>query len=242
MAEHQLPKLIVRVRFPSPAPEDHPWSERSFRERPGSTLQDHPRLGVYLAKRSQLVADLAFQVQDQVCQGDVEPSLGTTGKPPEHRPHQRNRGVAGRQRHQFPRPPTNRRRRPPRNSPGPVETTPRPGYRARHLPASRCEGRRATGRTHRTQSRRLQANARTKDPNGVRAGRPRPADSTPQPSHRGAPNMSLHAARRWQDRQHTAESGSSFQIEGRAPPGRVGVSSLRCGPRLLAPSFHRLKP
>ena len=34
---HRLPKLTVRVRFPSSAPEDHPWSERVFRERPGST-------------------------------------------------------------------------------------------------------------------------------------------------------------------------------------------------------------
>jgi len=61
-------------------------------------------------------------------------------------------------------------------------------------------------------------NARTKDPNGVRAGHQRPADSTPQPSHRGARNMRLHAARRWQDRQHTAESGSSFQIKRRVRP------------------------
>src|SRR5215213_4941462 len=61
-------------------------------------------------------------------------------------------------------------------------------------------------------------NARTRDPNGVRAGRPRPADSTPQPSHRGAQNMRLHAARQWQDRQHTAESGSSFQIKRRVRP------------------------
>jgi conjugative relaxase-like TrwC/TraI family protein len=38
-----------------------------------STLQDHPVWGVYLAKRSQLVADLADQVQDRVCQGDAEP-------------------------------------------------------------------------------------------------------------------------------------------------------------------------
>jgi hypothetical protein len=27
MAEHQLPKLTVRVRFPSSAPENYPWSE-----------------------------------------------------------------------------------------------------------------------------------------------------------------------------------------------------------------------
>jgi hypothetical protein len=37
MAEHQLPKLTVRVRFPSSAPETDPWSEALFLERPGST-------------------------------------------------------------------------------------------------------------------------------------------------------------------------------------------------------------
>src|SRR4029453_6436092 len=56
--------------------------------------------------------------------------------------------------------------------------------------------------------------ARTNNPNGVPAGRPRPADSTPQSSNRGAQNMRLHSTRRWQDRQgtmagqHTAEFGS----------------------------------
>jgi len=39
--------------------------------------------------------------------------------------------------------------------------------------------------------------ARTNNPNGVPAGRPRPADSTPQSSNRGAQNMRLHSAR-WQ--------------------------------------------
>jgi hypothetical protein len=37
MAEHQLPKLTVRVRFPSSAPQDSPWSEAIFLELPGST-------------------------------------------------------------------------------------------------------------------------------------------------------------------------------------------------------------
>jgi hypothetical protein len=37
MAEHQLPKLTVRVRFPSSAPENSPWSDTIFRERSGST-------------------------------------------------------------------------------------------------------------------------------------------------------------------------------------------------------------
>jgi hypothetical protein len=37
MAEHQLPKLTVRVRFPSSAPENYPWSDTPFPERPDST-------------------------------------------------------------------------------------------------------------------------------------------------------------------------------------------------------------
>jgi hypothetical protein len=37
------------------------------------TLHDHPVWGDYLAKRSQLVADLAGQVQDHACQSDAEP-------------------------------------------------------------------------------------------------------------------------------------------------------------------------
>ena len=37
MAEHQLPKLTVRVRFPSSAPENYPLVRRHFRERSDST-------------------------------------------------------------------------------------------------------------------------------------------------------------------------------------------------------------
>ena len=37
MAEHQLPKLTVRVRFPSSAPDNYPWSDAIFPERRGST-------------------------------------------------------------------------------------------------------------------------------------------------------------------------------------------------------------
>ncbi len=44
MAEHQLPKLTVRVRFPSSAPQDSPWSEAIFLERPGLNV-DQLRLG-----------------------------------------------------------------------------------------------------------------------------------------------------------------------------------------------------
>ena len=87
-------------------------------------------------------------LQDHACQGDGRANLGCNGNSPQ-RSHRRNRSVASRQRHQSPRPATNRRN-PTRNAPGPVETTPRPGYRACHRPASRCKGGRATSSTHRS--------------------------------------------------------------------------------------------
>ena len=68
--------------------------------------------------------------------------------------------------------------------------------------------------------------ARTNVPNGVPAGRPRPADSTPQSSHRGAPNTRLHSTRRQDRQQHAAESGSSFRSRRRA-------SAARPAPRVL---------
>jgi conjugative relaxase-like TrwC/TraI family protein len=46
------------------------------------TLRAHPVWGPYLAKRSQLVADLADRVEDHVCQGDAEPIW----TPPESHP------------------------------------------------------------------------------------------------------------------------------------------------------------
>ncbi len=46
------------------------------------TLQAHPVWGTYLAKRSQLVADLADQVQDHACQGDGEPVWAPPGGHP----------------------------------------------------------------------------------------------------------------------------------------------------------------
>ena len=46
------------------------------------TLQAHPVWGLYLAKRSQLVADLAGQVQDHACGGDAEPVWAAPGSHP----------------------------------------------------------------------------------------------------------------------------------------------------------------
>ena len=46
------------------------------------TLHAHPVWGDYLTKRSQLVADLAEQVQDRVCQGDGSPAWAPSGSHP----------------------------------------------------------------------------------------------------------------------------------------------------------------
>jgi conjugative relaxase-like TrwC/TraI family protein len=47
-----------------------------------STIQDHSNWGDYLAKRSQLIADLADQVQDRACQGDGPPVWAPPGSHP----------------------------------------------------------------------------------------------------------------------------------------------------------------
>jgi conjugative relaxase-like TrwC/TraI family protein len=47
-----------------------------------ATLHDHPVWGDYLAKRSQLVADLAAQVQDHACRGGGEPTWAPPGSHP----------------------------------------------------------------------------------------------------------------------------------------------------------------
>jgi hypothetical protein len=46
------------------------------------TLYAHPVWGAYLAKRSQLVTDLADQVQDHFCQGDGPPAWAAAGGHP----------------------------------------------------------------------------------------------------------------------------------------------------------------
>ena len=71
---------VLYWRLPELAPVDPgplPWL-------PGipETLHDHPVWGRYLAKRSQLVADLADQVQDHACQGDAPPVWAPQGSHP----------------------------------------------------------------------------------------------------------------------------------------------------------------
>ncbi len=71
---------VLYGRLPEPEPLDPgplPWL-------PGipSTLHADPVWGTYLAKRSQLVADLAGQVQDHACQGDAKPVWAAPGTHP----------------------------------------------------------------------------------------------------------------------------------------------------------------
>ena len=47
-----------------------------------SSLHEHPVWGDYLAKRSQLVADLAVQVHDHACQADDPPAWAAPGTHP----------------------------------------------------------------------------------------------------------------------------------------------------------------
>jgi conjugative relaxase-like TrwC/TraI family protein len=68
---------VLYWRLPALAPTNPgplPWL-------PGipSTLHAHPVWGAYLAKRSQLVADLADQIQDHACQGDGPPVWAAAG-------------------------------------------------------------------------------------------------------------------------------------------------------------------
>jgi hypothetical protein len=71
---------VLYWRLPALTPTDPgplPWL-------PGipATLHAHAVWGDYLAKRSQLVADLADQVQDHACQGDAEPIWAAPGTHP----------------------------------------------------------------------------------------------------------------------------------------------------------------
>jgi conjugative relaxase-like TrwC/TraI family protein len=72
--------VVLYWRLTAPArihPGPLPWL-------PGipATLHDHPVWGAYLAKRAQLVADLADQVQEHACQGDAEPVWAAPGSHP----------------------------------------------------------------------------------------------------------------------------------------------------------------
>ena len=71
---------VLYWRLPALTPTDPgplPWLQGI-----PATLHAHPVWGGYLAKRSQLVADLADQVQDHLCQGDGPPAWAAAGGHP----------------------------------------------------------------------------------------------------------------------------------------------------------------
>jgi hypothetical protein len=156
-----------------------------------STLQDHPVWGDYLGQRSQLVADFADQIQDHAYQ---------IGGPPVGLHREATRAPPSSATLQYGGPPTASI---PKIHDQPEEHSSkcfRPcGNNAStgisRVPPTRPQMRGPTSHTqdapHSVQA--TTGSARTNNPNGVPAGRPRPADSTPQSSNRGAQNMRLHS-------------------------------------------------
>jgi hypothetical protein len=160
----------------------------------------------------------------------VTPSqFGHRRQATEHRPHRRNRSVAGRQRHQSPRPATNRRN-PTRNAPGPVETTPRPAYRPCHRFVTQHKGRRATGGTHRPQQAAPLPKTRTACERAVRA---RPITHTAVVrSRRSGHEVARHAAMAGHAGHAGHALGSVAETASNHYQGRF--ASARA-PRVLAP-------
>jgi hypothetical protein len=162
---------VLYWRLPEPAPVNPgplPWL-------PGipEMLHAHPVWGVYLAKRSQLVADLTDQVQDHACRRDGQPVWAA---PETHLSTALVREIAVWRA---------------ANGINPQDPRPTGGTQLQTLPAlwkqrldrdiARATYRPADARADERQAGRTAlspGNDRTKDPNGVRAGRPRPADST----------------------------------------------------------------
>jgi hypothetical protein len=168
---------VLYWRLPELAPVDPgplPWL-------PGipSTLHAHPVWGDYLTKRSQLVADLAGQVQDRACQDAAQPAWAPQGSQPstaligEIAVWRAASGINS----QDPRPtgePNSKRFRNCGNN---------ASIGMSGVPPTRQQMQGATSdRQHapHLDAYTTTASARTKDPNGVRARCPRPADSTPR--------------------------------------------------------------
>src|SRR4029453_3912937 len=130
-------------------------------------------------KRSQLVADLADQVQDHACRGDAEPIWAAAGTPPSTAliggiaVWRAANGIHP----QDPRP----------TGGSQLETLPALWKQRLDWDIARASYPPADAKTDERQAaqtalRRAPANRRppSQPPKGARAGRPRPADSTPQ--------------------------------------------------------------
>jgi conjugative relaxase-like TrwC/TraI family protein len=144
------------------------------------TLRAHPVWSSYLAKRSQLVADLADRVEDHVCQGDAEPIWTPPGSHP-------STALVGEiavcgpptallpKTHDQPAEPNSKRSRHSGNSASTGTSRVPPTRQQMGGPTS--DKRHAPHLAATTTG-----NARTENRNGVRTGRPRPADNTQQSS------------------------------------------------------------
>ena len=167
------------------------------------------------------VADLADKLQDHACQGDAAPIWARPGS---HLSSGLVREIA------VWRAANGINRQDPRPTGGTqLETLPalwkqrldRDVARATDPPA--MQGATSDRQQAPHQAVTTTADARTKDPNSVRAGRPPPADSTPRSSDCGARNP-CGCRPRGDDRTPSDCRIWLFHIKRR-------VSSLRCGPR-----------
>jgi hypothetical protein len=150
------------------------------------TLHAHPVWGDYLAKRSQLVADLADQVQAHACQGDAEPIWAAAGT---HPSTALIGGIAVWRAANGINPQDPR----PTGETGQLEMLPalwkqrldRDVAWATYPAADATADERQAAPT--VLSRSGDRQRPYQNPNGVRAGRPRPADSTGHSRHIEAP-------------------------------------------------------
>jgi AAA domain len=223
---------VLYWRLPALAPTNPgplPWL-------PGipPTLHDHPIWGGYLAKRSQLVANLANQVQDHASQGDTQ--AGRTNPPvwaaPGNHPGTALIGEIAVWRAA--------------NGINPQDPRPTGGTHLETLPAlwkqhldrqiARSADSSDDARSHERQATHTAPSRRHDDSN-------RPYQTPGQPPNGPAAPRRLPPVkllRRWlwfarcshgtQPWQPTAESGS-IRVKRRASPGVRRVSSLRCWPR-----------
>ena len=203
---------VLYWRLPALTPDNPgplPWL-------PGipATLHDHPVWGDYLAKRSQLVADLANQVQHHAWQGDAAPAWA---------PRELTPAPPSSAKSQCGAPPTpsipktcdqpeeaNSKHFRPSGNNASTGTSPIPPIRhaARGPTRDRHEAPPVAAITT--------GSAHTENPNGVPAGRPRHADSTPQASDRDARNTRMHSTRPRQTGS-TLPNLALFRMQGVVP-------------------------
>jgi hypothetical protein len=193
-------------------------------------------LGAYLAKRSELVADLADQVQDHACQHRRSPvwlrgeftrashlsAKSQFGGPPGIGP-QDLRATGGTQLETHFQPCGNN-----------VSTGTSP------IPPIRQPARGPTSDGQDTPP--LAGSARTKEPNGVGAGRPRPADSahTAVVRSRRSNRGTCHGGAEWT--RVIARSSLSWSTRAPVHPGALCDGVGRCSRRRRGPLRRQMRP